>query len=524
MPELPTSRSAKKRRLRKDLQIVSPPSVNRTTKNNYDHPKIPYVGSSVSPSRPSTTASSAHDILSTQIYDLFNQLDEFRDSLSKAYDAERKARQEAHEATQRQLAGMQDFLQGMAQDYVRMKRRERMGILELGLFGASGVVSSGKRELSGELGDSMVDDHVGGAGDVYMEDIDDSQSVELGLDESSTTLDRRVQPSVSVETGAEGEREEAGLVEEEEEELETEDDSLPIARARQRRHVSQTISPTIPPQHPHDGSTTESDTPVDDIESESEPISVEALKRSLQLGTRVKKIQKQYTADSRSSEGISRRGAQQRGVTDANQFSQYSVPPNQEEEDDETYRESPITTPEREAQPTEQRLRGISVELGYGITSPRKQRPQRKTAQVGNYYDWDRYVTGGVVSTPAQNKDKGKEPLNGSPTKQTRKGGRSSDSSPGLEIVESRVVGGRGKHGKRLSVDLGESSGEMDAEMESIGAEYWLESRLCGKNFGNKRRFEAQEPQLSSEIPAKIPTSGNAKRRRVKVLTIPGKA
>ncbi|KAF3318342.1 hypothetical protein TWF173_007760 [Orbilia oligospora] len=346
MPELPTSRSAKKRRLRKDLQIVSPPSVNH----------------------------------------------EFRDSLSKAYDAERKARQEAHEATQRQLAGMQDFLQGMAQDYVRMKRRERMGILELGLFGASGVVSSGKRELSGELEDSMVDDDIGGAGDVYMEDIDDSQqSVELGLDESSTTLGRRVQLSVSVGTGAEGEREEAGLVEEEEEEeLETEDDSLPIARARQRRHVSQTISPTIPPQHPHDGSTTESDTPVDDAESESEPISVEALKRSLQLGTRVKKIQKQYTADSRSSEGISRRGAQQRGVTDANQFSQYSVPPNQEEEDDETYRESPITTPEREAQPTEQQLRETSLELEYGITSPRKQRPQRKTAQVGNYYDWDR--------------------------------------------------------------------------------------------------------------------------------------
>ncbi|KAF3200879.1 hypothetical protein TWF106_003101 [Orbilia oligospora] len=284
---------------------------------------------------------------------------------------------------------MQDFLQGMAQDYVRMKRRERMGILELGLFGASGVVSSGKRELSGELEDSMVDDDVGGAGDMYMEDIDDSQSLELGLDESSTTLNRGVQPSVSVETGAEGGIEEAELVEEEEEELETEDDSLPIARARQRRHVSQTISPTIPPQHPHDGSTTESDTPVDDVESESEPISVEALKRSLQLGTRVKKIQKQYTADSRSSEGISRRGAQQRGVTDANQFSQCSVPPNQEEEDDETYRESPITTPEREAQPTEQQLREISVELEYGITSPRKQRPQRKTAQVGNYYDWD---------------------------------------------------------------------------------------------------------------------------------------
>lgn len=448
MPELPTPRSAKKRRLQNDLQI-SPPSVNRTVKN----PKMPHVGSSASPSRPSTNTNSAHDILSTQIYDLFTQLDEFRDSLSKAYDAERKARQEAHEATQRQLAGMQDFLQGMAQDYVRMKRRERMGLLELGLFGASGVVDSGKRELNGELEDSMVDD--GAAGDVDMEDIDDSQSVELGLDESPATLDRREQPSVAPE----GEGEEEAV--EEEEELETEDDSLPILRGRQRRHVSQTISPTIPPQQLHDGSTTESDTPVDgDDEYEAEPISVEALKRSLQLGTRVKKLQRPNMADSRSEEN-SRRGAQQRGVTNASQFSQYSVPPNQEEEDDETYRESPINSSEREAQPVEEQLWEVSGELEYGITSPRKQRPQRKGARVGNYYDWDRYVIGGVMPTPAQNKDKGKEPVDGSPTKQARRGGRSSDSSPGLEIVESRVVGGKGKHGKRQSVDLGESSGEV---------------------------------------------------------------
>ncbi|KAK6507148.1 hypothetical protein TWF481_005597 [Arthrobotrys musiformis] len=462
-PELPTPRSAKKRRLQNSLQI-SPPSVNRTKNNNtFQSPKkLPHIGSSASPSRPTTSSTnpnSAYDILSTQIYDLFNQLDEFRDSLSKAYDAERKARQEAHEATQKQLAGMQEFLHNMAVDYVQMKRRERMGLLELGLFGASGVVSPAKRELGGEVADSIVDEDDDAAGDVNMEDIDDSQqSVEPGLDESSTTLGQRVELSVSVGPDFESEGEGMGAAEEEEE-LETEDDSLPISRARQRRHVSQTISPTIPPQHLHDGSTTESDTPVDD-ESESEHTSVEALKRSLQLGTRVKKTRKHNTADSRS-EGISRLGAQYRSLADNQMFSQYSVPPNREEEEDETYRESPIATPERESEPVMQQLRELSVELEYGISSPRRQRPQRKTAQVDNYYNWDRYVTGGVVPTPAQNKDKGKEPVNGSPTKQTRRGGRSTDSSPGLEIVESRVIGGKSKHGKRLSADLGESSGEV---------------------------------------------------------------
>ncbi|KAK6350913.1 hypothetical protein TWF718_004095 [Orbilia javanica] len=454
MPELPTPRSAKKRRLRNDLQIVSPQRVHR-------NPKKSHAGSSVSPSHQSTNNSSARDILATQIYDLFSQLDELRDSLSKAHDAERKAKQVAHEATQKQLAGMQDFLQGMAQDYARMKRRERMGLLELGLFGANGVVSSGnpKRGLSdddGEFEDSMMDD--GAAGDVDMEmdmgDVDGSQDEELGLDESSTTLGQRVQLSMSVGPGANGEKEEAAA-EEEQEELETEDDSLPIVRGRQRRHVSQTVSPTIPPQHPHGGSTTESDTPVDD-ESESDQ---EALKRSLQLGTRVKRIQKPVMPDSRA-EGNSRRGTASAAV---HQFSQYSVTPNPGEEEDETYRGSTMSTPEREAQPVDQELRELSVELEYGITSPRRQRPQRKNAHVDNYFDWDRYVTGGEISTPAHNKGKGKESGSGSPTKQTKRGDKSADSSPGLEIVESRVVGtgGKNKHGKRQSIDLGDSSGEV---------------------------------------------------------------
>ncbi|KAK6534512.1 hypothetical protein TWF281_005828 [Arthrobotrys megalospora] len=463
MPELPTPRSTKRRRLQSSLQLASPPSVNCTV-SNFNNLKIPQTPtrSPAPPHRPSAhssaSATSTHvnattDILASQIYDLFKKLDEFRDSLSRSYDAERKARQEAHEATQRKLGDMQDLVLSIAGDYAQVKRRERMGVVGLELFGASGVVSPGKRELNGEFEDSMVDYEA--EEDVDMGDFDDSQGVELGLDESSTTLGSRVQGPMQV--GLEGEGEE-------EEELETEDDSLPVARARQRRHVSQTISPTMPPQHLHEGSTTESDTPAED---ESETISVRALKRSLQLGTRVKKSQgpreqKPSTAD----QEFHRRGTQLREGATSQTFSQYSVPPNPEEDDDETYRESPITTPEREVQPVEQRLREISQELEYGLSSPRKQRPQRKTAQVENYYDWDRYVTGvrvPVSSTPAQNKDKGREHVNGPSLGQVRRGGRSSDSSPGLEIVESRVVGtsGKGKNGKRQSIELGESSGEV---------------------------------------------------------------
>lgn len=490
MPELPTPRSTKKRRLQSSLQITSPPSVNREsflvqkchkvntkhvpyesntrgnhvgTASSFNNLKIPRTPtrSPAPPHRPSAhssaSATSTHvnataDVLANRIYDLFKKLDEFRDSLSMSYEAERRARQETHEATQRQLGHMQDLLLGIAGDYAKVKRRERMGVVELGLFGASGVVSPGKHELNGGFEDSMVDEE--GEEDVDMGDFDDSQSVELGLDESSATLGGRVPGLVQV--GLEGG--------EEEEELETEDDSLPVARARQRRHVSQTISPTMPPQHLHEGSTTESDTPAED---ESETISVRALKRSLQLGTRVKKTQglreqKPAPAD----QGFPRRGPQLQEGGISQMFSQYSVPPNPEEEDDETYRESPITTPEREVQPVEQRGREISQELEYGLSSPRKQRPQRKTAQVDNYYDWDRYVTGvrvPVSSTPAQNKDKGREHVNDASLGQARRGGRSSDSSPGLEIVESRVVGsgGKGKHGKRQAIELGESSGEV---------------------------------------------------------------
>ncbi|KAK6361849.1 hypothetical protein TWF730_005561 [Orbilia blumenaviensis] len=469
MPELPTPRSSKKRRIQGGHQTVSPPSVNRRINNSKNHktlqiPIRPGVSRPRSSHRNTSSTpgsavhnSSAHDVLSTQIYDLFNQLDELRDSLSKAYHADRKARQEAHENTQKQLAGMQDFLQCIAQDHVQMKRRERMGLLELGLFGANGVVNSGNHELS-SIGfeDSMANDEA--TGDVDMEDIDDSQCTELGLDESSKTLGARLRGPLRVESDGDDEEEEGEEQEqEEEEEIETEDDSLPIARARLRRHVSQTISPTIPPQHPHEGSTTESDTPAED---ESETISVRALKRSLQLGTRPKKTLNLGAAESRS-EGFFRRGAQQREPEETNAdqaLSQYSVPPNPEEEDDETYRESPITTPEREVQPVEPRMREVSVELEYGLSSPRKQRPQRKTAQVENYYDWDRYVIGGrtsVAATPMQNKDRGKELLNGSPTKTARRG-KSSDPSPEPEIVEGKITGGRIKNGKGQSNEIGE--------------------------------------------------------------------
>ncbi|EGX50304.1 hypothetical protein AOL_s00076g68 [Orbilia oligospora ATCC 24927] len=45
----------------------------------------------------------------------------------------------------------------------------------------------------------------------------------------------------------------------------------------------------------------------------------------------------------------------------------------------------------------------IDVDPGYGISPPVK-RPRRKSAKVTNYYDWDRYINGGAVSTPSPEK------------------------------------------------------------------------------------------------------------------------
>ncbi|KAK6340862.1 hypothetical protein TWF696_009179 [Orbilia brochopaga] len=339
------------------------------------------------------------DPLAQQMLTLYTRLDDLRDDLAHSYEAERKARMDAHDAAQRQLMAMQGMLETIAREYARTRRRKR---LERRLFGAgdrnTNSYSTGSHRTTQKAGTNthMYDGDVGmnsgdyrdpnynytngdvdmqdtttnGAMDVdfdNLEDIDDR--VDNGVDtrkyayayerrqtSETLTLDSSSLPQPAQHDDDDDDDEEF----DEEDEDDDEDDSFipqPRARNRLRRRVQPTYSPSLHGENEN----------VIVIPSDSEPSSsLRALTRSLHLSTRRKpkhaprrqplsppvssfrsaQRSRRVVPDSQSQEAAvaAATAEAESGSTFNLSLSQLSIPPNPEDDDDTTYRASGSTT------------------------------------------------------------------------------------------------------------------------------------------------------------------------------------
>ncbi|KAK6528930.1 hypothetical protein TWF694_004159 [Orbilia ellipsospora] len=401
----------------------------------------------------STGIHNSNDEFAKQIWDLFGQIEDLSSSLTKTYEEERKAREEerrarreAHYATHNKIQGMLDVLMKLAGDYAQMKHREQMGIAQLRLFGEAALVSPRKDAYYGRENHGLGIGAHGGGGeeDVEMDDmvVEDSQPP---YGESSETLQDPQVPQESIEE-------------------DTEEDSSPITNNKKRRMIRQGKMP----QKYNSAGQPVNDT--DNIESggeESEPYPPQELLRSLELGTRSKRNKPNYRLlpfpDSQNDGRTAATGYQQDSM-DSQDVKNILMALNREEADDDTYRETPHSTPDREISGMEMAPREEELYDDFGSPQPRS-RPQRAAANVEDYYDLKRYgftdeepakirraersskakaATGGAVNSPRQNKHNNGHHL-----------------QPSVEILETTQTGSGKKHGKRPSLELGDSSDDV---------------------------------------------------------------
>ncbi|EWC46219.1 hypothetical protein DRE_04597 [Drechslerella stenobrocha 248] len=409
-------------------------------------PTPPFVSSPPPPSHSAPrTPASAPDTLAHQIFTLYTRLDDLSDDLSRSYDAERRARMESHNAAQRQLAGMQGLLEDIAWEYARMRRRRKM---HRGLFGAGASASATPVEARGGSYSYEGDDAAGMTGvdmsemdlDVDVSVVDCSQPQQGIRRESSETVGRSlstageaglnmmaavggIQASYGDDGGEGGEYEEGEVVVMEEEEREEEGSEssasipLPPRRRLRRRIITTSNSPAAvedstcghsPTRRDGDGNDASDE---DEPAADSEPYSLRALKRSLELGIRNPQRRRHHrrtiVIDSQSqgqnqSHSYSQDEGQSQSQSQSIQFSQVSIPPNPEDAWDDTYHDGDdndidiiddITTTTNQPPPTS-RPRNIPQ------TQPA--RPRRASANVKDYYEWDRYIirSGGTASSP----------------------------------------------------------------------------------------------------------------------------
>ncbi|KAF3938018.1 hypothetical protein ABW19_dt0209739 [Dactylella cylindrospora] len=302
---------------------------------------------------------------------------------------------------------MHDMLMEIARESMKSRRRERRGIMEVGLYGGGGVglgIRGGRRrertremtremtrertserereeEIEAEVGvdqevdtnmdDAYSDDDVAGGGV-------GGSSGTVAWTQSPPRSPPRSHPTphfggtqLSLEIPLDGE------VHPPPKERRPPPPPPPLFPPHPRnRQVSKTLSPRI--QDVAD--------PIDDATTASESESYsQSLIHSLERGTRKKKTVDYRLYVPESQHNIS-------------EFSQITIPQDEEEED-ETYEETPAT--------------GLDEgdELADELPTKKKRRPQRESAKkIKDYYSWGNYIHGDSSTsvTPEKGKGKGK--------------------------------------------------------------------------------------------------------------------
>ncbi|KAJ6262333.1 hypothetical protein Dda_3140 [Drechslerella dactyloides] len=433
----------------------TPPFGSPPPRPTMAHPNVTVNGNNAHHTR---NKHASDEALAEQMLTLYTRLDDLRDDLARNYEAERKARMDAHDAAQRQLTVMQGMLEGIARDYARSRRRSR---LERRLFGVGNEGSNTTNSYAGAAGrtydgdidfDNMGYDHDDGDLEVDMQDanIQNANAMDLDDDMNGRAINlngSRNYDGADVDTRkyayarrGSSETLEMGPAHDDEDE----DSSIPRPRARNRlrRRVLPTNSPSINGIKTADA-------------SDSEPSSrrLRALHLSPGTGThrRFKRAPRRRLPSPQipfSSPHRTRRvvpDSQSQGATadaastTADSFSltlsQASVPSNRDDDDD-TYRGSttesasdadaeateadpdPDPEPELELDPNDIDLDlDLPARAGAAPFTARPRspppldptferitpanRPRRKTAHVNNYYEWERYIIRSDDAAPA---------------------------------------------------------------------------------------------------------------------------